>query len=68
MSTRGISNRDGEVFAYLTSNRVYDLQGGEIGTVEGQVVYDLDGGRHADVRRPRASRMSPRWAGTTSSR
>lgn len=45
MSTRGISNRDGEVFAYLTSNRVYDLQGGEIGTVEGQVVYDLDGGR-----------------------
>ncbi len=45
MSTRGISNRDGEVFGYLEGNRIYDLQGQQTGVVQGQVVYDLDGGR-----------------------
>ncbi len=45
MSTRGISNRDGEVFGYLQGNRIYDLQGQQTGVVQGQVVYDLEGAR-----------------------
>ncbi|WP_119068058.1 4-fold beta flower protein [Aggregatilinea lenta] len=45
MSTRGISNRDGEVFGYLAGKQVYDLQGEKTGVLDGRVVYDLDGGR-----------------------
>jgi|MTBAKSStandDraft_1061840.scaffolds.fasta_scaffold06877_3 hypothetical protein len=45
MSTRGICTRDGEVFAYLDHNRIYDLNGVQTGVVDGRTVYDLEGNR-----------------------
>jgi hypothetical protein len=46
MSTRGLYDRSGEVFAYLDGTRVYDLDSRQIGELRGQVIYDLDDERH----------------------
>ncbi len=51
MTTRGIYNRDGEVFGYLQGSRTYDLEGNQTGTVHGQIVYDLDGKRRWLIHR-----------------
>ncbi len=45
MTTRGICNRDGEVFGYLAGKQIYDLKGEKTGVLDGRVVYDLNGGR-----------------------
>ena len=45
MTTRGLYNRDGEVFGYLQGSRVYDLQGNQTGEMRDRTIYDLDGTR-----------------------
>ena len=42
MSTRGIYDRDGEVFGYLDGTRVYDLDSRQIGELRGRAIYDLN--------------------------
>jgi len=46
MSTRGIYNREGELFGYLEGTRTYDLDGNLTGEVRGHTVYDLNDERH----------------------
>mgnify|MGYP005832663237 CR=1 FL=1 len=40
---RGIFDRHGEVFAYLEGDRVYDLEGAQIGYRREQAIYSLSG-------------------------
>ncbi|MBN1680303.1 MAG: hypothetical protein JW966_08415 [Anaerolineae bacterium] len=46
MTTRGIYNRDGDVFGYVEGIRTYDLNGKQTGVVRDQVIYDTDGNAH----------------------
>ncbi|MBI5957608.1 MAG: hypothetical protein HY866_02665 [Chloroflexi bacterium] len=41
MSTRGMYDRDGELFGYIDGVRVYNRQGDLIGEMRGQAIYDL---------------------------
>jgi hypothetical protein len=45
MSTRGIYDRDGELFGYIDGQHIYNLSGQRTGTLRGQVIYDLDDDR-----------------------
>jgi hypothetical protein len=41
METRGIYDREGELFASIQGTRVYDLNGDLVGEVRGRIVVDL---------------------------
>lgn len=45
MAYRGLYDRKGEVFAYLSGNRLYTLDDELTGRLEGEYVVDLAGNR-----------------------
>ena len=45
MPTRGIHDRDGELFCFVEGTRLYNLDGERIGELVGRTVMDTDGKR-----------------------
>jgi hypothetical protein len=46
MTKRGMYDRDGELFAMLDGDHIYDLDGNPTGEVRGRTIYDAGGERH----------------------
>ncbi|NDJ77721.1 MAG: hypothetical protein GYB65_15825 [Chloroflexi bacterium] len=49
MNTRGIYDRDGEVFGYVAGNQVFTLEGVLTGVIRDRVIYDLENERRWQI-------------------